>query len=257
MLHLLILLSGLVACALSAVVPNGMVPQLDGRIVGGASTTISNFPWQISLQRYGSHSCGGSIYSAKMILTAAHCLQSVTASALKVRAGSTFWNSGGTLVAVAAFKNHQAFNPRTMLNDVAVIRLSSALAFSPAIKSIPLANKTPANGAPAAVSGWGRQAMGATSLPSTLQYIDVSIISEIKCASSAYDYGSEIQKAMFCAEAVGKDSCQGDSGGPLVSGGVLVGVVSWGFGCALPDYPGVYSDVAAFRTWIITTASTV
>lgn len=62
-----------ISCALGAAVPEGMLPQLDGRIVGGVATSISSFPWQISLQRSGSHSCGGSIYNANIIVTAAHC----------------------------------------------------------------------------------------------------------------------------------------------------------------------------------------
>lgn len=59
---------------------------------------------------------------------------------------------------------------------------------------------------------------------------------------------------MFCASAAGKDSCQGDSGGPAISTvgttKYLVGVVSWGYGCADPRYPGVYSNVSYARAWI-------
>ncbi|KAH8418585.1 hypothetical protein KR222_003027, partial [Zaprionus bogoriensis] len=227
---------------------------MDGRIVGGTATTISSFPWQISLQRSGSHSCGGSIYSANIIVTAAHCLQSVSASSLQVRAGSSYWSSGGVVSSVAAFKNHEGYNANTMVNDIAVIRLSSSLSFSSTIKSIGLASSAPSNGASASVSGWGTQSYGSSSIPSQLQYVNVNIVSQSVCASSAYSYGSEIRSTMICAAASGKDACQGDSGGPLVSGGVLVGVVSWGYGCAYSNYPGVYADVAVLRSWVVSAA---
>lgn len=57
---------------------------------------------------------------------------------------------------------------------------------------------------------------------------------------------------MICASAPGKDSCQGDSGGPLIDRRTKtqVGVVSWGFGCADPRYPGVYSNIAKELAWI-------
>ncbi|XP_062135455.1 LOW QUALITY PROTEIN: uncharacterized protein LOC133845108 [Drosophila sulfurigaster albostrigata] len=252
-----VILLSVVACAFGAAIPEGLLPQLDGRIVGGTATTIGSFPWQISLQRSGSHSCGGSIYSANIIVTAAHCLQSVSASTLQVRAGSSYWSSGGVTSKVAAFRNHEGYNSNTMVNDIAVIRLSSSLSFSSNIKSIGLASSNPSNGASASVSGWGTQSSGSSSIPSQLQYVNVNIVSQSVCASSAYSYGSQIRSTMICAAASGKDACQGDSGGPLVSGGQLVGVVSWGIGCAYSNYPGVYASVADLRSWVVSAAGNV
>ena len=58
---------------------------------------------------------------------------------------------------------------------------------------------------------------------------------------------------MFCAGEVnvgGKDACQGDSGGPVTWNGMVIGATSWGFGCAYPNYPGVYTDIAQYRDWV-------
>lgn len=84
----------------------------------------------------------------------------------------------------------------------------------------------------------------------------VPIVNQDYCNTQYKPLGRPITERMICAglENGGKDSCQGDSGGPLSieSDGerFVVGVVSWGRGCALPYYPGVYSRVSSVRSWI-------
>lgn len=58
---------------------------------------------------------------------------------------------------------------------------------------------------------------------------------------------------MLCVgtEEGGKDACQGDSGGPVVNEkSILVGVVSFGIGCARAEYPGIVSNIVKVRDWI-------
>ena len=91
------------------------------------------------------------------------------------------------------------------------------------------------------------------SISNNLLKVEVPYVDEKTCED---DYtGYTISEKMICAGEKGKDSCQGDSGGPLVAydennSAVLVGVVSWGIGCAYEGYPGVYARVSAFVDWI-------
>ncbi|KAL5287680.1 epsilonTry family protein [Megaselia abdita] len=237
------LVLALFGCALA-------VPELDGKIVGGTATTIQNHPYQVSLQKNGNHFCGGSLYRTNVVVTAAHCLQNIAASQITVRLGSTSRTSGGVVKTVSSFKNHPSYSGSTHAYDIAIVRLSSAVATSSTIKTLALATSAPAAGTSAVVTGWGTTKEGASTLPTTLQQLTVKIVSRAQCASGTYGYGSQIKATMICGYNAGKDSCQGDSGGPLVAGGRLVGVVSWGYGCARVGYPGVYADVADLRSWV-------
>jgi secreted trypsin-like serine protease len=93
-------------------------------------------------------------------------------------------------------------------------------------------------------------------MPSVLQVGKVQMINRDDC-NQAYNNGqsTQIGASSVCAASPGVDSCQGDSGGPLVLDDVQVGVVSWGYGCADADYPGVYADVGYFQDWLAETVS--
>merc|ERR1711872_987316 len=107
----------------------------------------------------------------------------------------------------------------------------------------------------ATVSGWGTLSSGGNQ-PTVLNEVDVTVQSNAQCQSS---YGSSITSNMLCAADAGKDSCQGDSGGPLVAQEngkyALIGVVSWGYGCAFSGYPGVYARVTEKMDWILANTS--
>uniref|UniRef100_A0A1A9VA52 Peptidase S1 domain-containing protein n=1 Tax=Glossina austeni TaxID=7395 RepID=A0A1A9VA52_GLOAU len=247
----------LVLVSLSAVFAGPASNDHDaGRIVNGVEATIEDRPYQVSIQKVGkgNHFCGGSIISEDIVVTAAHCLQGAKPSDLQVRLGSTYYNEGGVLVTVKALKYHEKYNPNNMMYDVAVIKLAEPVKQSSTIRYIELAKKVPKSGTPAVVSGWGTKCYLFCDLSVALMEVEVNFLTREDCASKNYTYGDKIKETMVCGYAKEKDSCQGDSGGPFVAEGKLVGVVSWGQGCAMDGFPGVYADVPALRDWILENA---
>ncbi|KAF5307104.1 hypothetical protein FQR65_LT18461 [Abscondita terminalis] len=221
------------------------VPVLDGRIVGGLSTTIDRRPYQLSLQTRGNHICGASIIGPNVALTAAHCTDGMRSFTLSVRSGSTYRGSGGQVHQVVTICQHPLYNSALIDYDVAVVKINPQFQLSNNVKHIPLqpVNQEVPVGAVAVVSGWGTTTEGGSSSQS-LQEVSLPHVSDQSCKQS---YGSsKITQRMFCFGYTrgGQDSCQGDSGGPLVYNGAQVGIVSWGNGCARHGYPGVYTKIS-------------
>jgi trypsin len=226
------------------------------RIVGGEPTTIEEHPWQIALQSIGLFHCGGSIVAYRWVLTAAHCFHPVPeAGKVKVKAGATNYLADGVWTDIEQIVVHEAYNPITQMNDIALLKLKSP----PNGKIIPMADASlvlPV-AEPLEVTGWGTTSEGGKPssdlLKATVPYVDNATCN----ASESYNGG--IGSGMMCAghRDGGVDSCQGDSGGPLVwkspDGPVLVGVVSFGEGCARKLKYGVYTRVSAYRDWIVKT----
>ncbi|XP_016957100.1 trypsin alpha [Drosophila biarmipes] len=236
----------------------------DGRIVGGEVTTIGEFPYQVSVQLNGQHICGGAVIAHNFVLTAAHCFEvALSSSDYTVRVGSSEHAGGGEVLSLRQVITHGDYNPQSHDNDLALLILNATLNFTEHLQPVPLATlmDPPTANTRLVVTGWGYQAeeeggvSGEVGVSPELRFVDVDLVDSDQCRR-AYRHVLPITQRMVCAARPGRDSCQGDSGGPLVGFPAeegparLYGIVSWGLGCANPNYPGVYTKVAAFRNWI-------
>jgi len=212
--------------------------------------------------------CGGTIISDRYILTASHCVQSYrrTPSEVYIAISKTVIDpvdlassSSSFRMEVETIMMHPDYNPFTINNDVALIKLKKRVR----ITSIPPAC-LPADenndfaGMNGTVVGWGALEESSQDTSKRLQQVTIPILENKRCIEDTNDHNYDrLTPNMLCAgvlEQGGQDSCQGDSGGPLVVGfssrEVLVGVVSWGVGCARPKSPGVYARVSRYVNWI-------
>ena len=243
-----------VALAAAAMLAAPAPASADDRIVGGTEIDIEQVPWTLSLQYHGGHYCGAVLVAPRVALTAAHCTDGVPRAAMSVRAGSSVHAANGHQRAVERVIQHPRYSAETTDYDVSVLWLSESVPSSSKVRAARVAVEAPEAGTVARVSGWGNMTEAGPA-PSHLRAVKVPVVSRAACRAV---YGEGISARMLCAgyDEGRKDSCQGDSGGPLTVGGVLVGLVSWGHGCARPLAYGVYTNVAqpGLREWIANNA---
>ncbi|KAM4704528.1 trypsin-like [Rhinophrynus dorsalis] len=219
----------------------------DDKIVGGYTCTKNSVPYIVSLNS-GYHFCGGSLINNLWVVSAAHCYK----SSVQVRLGEhNIAVSEGTEQFINSAKviRHPSYNSRTTDNDIMLIKLASAATLNSYVKAVALPSSCAAAGTSCLISGWGNTLSSGTNYPDLLQCLNAPILTSTQCSNA---YPGQITSNMICVGYIegGKDSCQGDSGGPVVCNGQLQGVVSWGYGCALKNYPGVYTKVCNYNAWI-------
>lgn len=226
-----------------------------GKIVGGVEAVPHSHPSIVSIQVFGSQYCGGSIVNENFIVTAAHCATRAPSDYTVVAGEHNLLSSDGVEqeVQVAELIPHPDYNTLNSRNDIAIFRLASPLVFN---QNVSAAN-IPPSGFETELTlkaiGWGTTTEGG-SIPDPLQEVNVPFHTDGECRA-LYTLVSYIYKEMICAGEDGHDSCQGDSGGPLTSTDAdgkttLVGITSFGVGCARPRYPGVYTEVSYYSDWI-------
>ena len=169
-----------------------------------------------------------------------------------MRIGSSEYSQGGDLLQVHKIHQHENYSPSNIDYDYSILELATEIEFDETKQPInlPEPDESVDDGTLLDVSGWGNTQNSLESNKILRQAV-VPKVNQSDCDEAYVMYGG-ITDRMICAgyEEGGKDACQGDSGGPLSINNTLVGVVSWGFGCAKPNYPGVYSRVAAVVDWV-------
>jgi len=238
------------------------------RIVGGQITEVNEYPWQVGLVSRGSNFvwCGGALISDQWILTAAHCVENANFQVLLGEHDYMDSSEADSIRSgISAAINHPRYDASTTDYDFSLVKLSEPVDFSqhPHIRPIclPADDSETYADFDAIVTGWGTTSSGG-STSAKLREVVVQVLSNEQCRKTQYA-SSEITDQMLCAgvDNGGKDACQGDSGGPLITSGggdgttpgqnyEHIGVVSWGIGCALADYPGIYARTTTQLSWI-------
>lgn len=243
-------------------------------IVGGKEAEKGEFPHIVYIKRSNFLFCGASIVNENWVVTSAQCARSS--------------QNGYTLIAgehkvsehedseqersVSEIIVHENFNSNTNENDVAVMRVNTPFTFNDYVQPATLASPSFEPTGDLTAAGWGTVIEGGD-YPDVLLKVSVPFVAEGDCRQA---YGSDkIFPGMLCAGTINADTCQGDwlfgwlnrcfndyvnhkldfcvlgdLGGPLLDNATLLGIVSWSYACGSPIYPGVYSDIRHFSTWI-------
>ncbi|XP_073840712.1 venom serine protease Bi-VSP-like [Musca autumnalis] len=245
------------------------------KIVGGEVSKKGAWPW-IALIGYDDQlspspfKCGGALVTARHVVTAAHCLR----KDLKfVRLGehdlTTDTEARHVDINVVRSEKHPNYNTQNGHSDLAILYLERNVDFTEFISPIcmpttpQLRQKSYVKHTPFVV-GWGKTMEGGISA-NVLQELQIPIYENSVCRDRYQKQKrlfteNQFDSAVLCAGVLsgGKDTCQGDSGGPLMipepyQNNVryyLIGVVSYGIGCARPEIPGVYTSTQYFMDWI-------
>lgn len=248
--------------------------QITPRIIGGTPVaSSSDIPWQVAVIQWDGGPtfdffCGGTIIDAGWIVTAAHCAEFSGDNYVIVGRHDLSMVGVSDLVPVSRWHIHPGYDTAVGAqfdNDIALLQLAEPIDLVTCdtrceVVGVVTSDNEGAvipDGTEVLISGWGTtDPDDDTSTPDIMQFASINMVD---CATAPVDTDGDITSNMICAAAsdYSRDTCLGDSGGPLVaesndgSGDMLLaGVTSFGYGCATTGYPGVYTRVANYTSWI-------
>jgi len=263
----------------------GYTRGFSSKIVGGEDAFLTDFPWLVMVGPVGDdgrvlqYSCGGSLITMSVVLTASHCLypspeqenSDVQFKKLRVKIGAETRSQQDGFEEIDVIKKiaHEKYEPIPYKNDIALLKLKHAYdnkgkEFKANTICLPFDEKPNEKylGDPVTVAGWG-WTVNRGELADRLQKLVTKVMPYAKCKQAHADSGTPVLEANnVCAGGdKGKDSCGGDSGGPLMierkkankprKSWTQVGLVSWGIDCGTEGVPGVYTNVQHYLKWIL------
>lgn len=247
------------AAEANSVEASSVEDSVQPRIIGGSEVSHSTVPYQVALTRNRNQFCGGTLIAPNWVLTAAHCLDGVSASQMQIRIGATDLRTNqGEYHNVSRIHVHEQWSGNvTRGRDIALLRLSSSVSsqYKPAKLPTPaLKAQLASPGSDVKVSGWGRYTRSSRAGSPVLKATNLPVISNAQCSNfiGHNTPTGQVPSDNICGYDTRSTACHGDSGGPFVkqSGGdfYVFGAVSWG--SPQCDSATAFADVTQFVPWI-------
>ncbi len=238
-----------------AVAAPSSADDVQPQVIGGTPAAQGEFPWIVRL----SMGCGGSMITQQLVLTAAHCVPATGPNTtITATLGAVDLQDPNRVVVRSDYVHRSPGYTGIHTDDWALVRLERSVD----VPTLPIVTTPEYDNGTFTVAGWGAANEGGPQEQFLLK-AEVPFIDDVQCASAGSTYSGLVPAKEICAgnwDAGGVDTCQGDSGGPMVrrdNAGewILVGLTSWGIGCARPENPGVYTQVSTFAPAILAAAA--
>ena len=254
--------SGLVGLLHSEEPVGGLVPL----VIGGTDTPNPGYVAALLsvavTDPFQAQFCGGSLISDQVVMTAAHCVDSLTVDDFGVAIGFTALSDIGAedRSSVAEIEIHPQWADDITSVDIALLRLVEPVT---ELTPVPIDDDVvePVFGRPLVVAGWGAVEVTRTFFPDVMQAAGVTTLTDTTTSAlfGLLTCGLVDPADDFCYGGITTAGCSGDSGGPLLgetSPGSelfeLTGIVSYGPAsqCLAPTQFDGAQRVSSYKPWI-------